>query len=176
MAITCGVGINNALATGVNMLGDVHGGAGQQCMELLLEMRAKEGNDTSRRAAVQGVLDEWRVRDRYLPGFGHRIHRTDPRRAPLLTMLEAATSEGTIEGHFLALGYEIEDCLRAEGRQLPINIDGCTAIVYSELGFPPPLGRGLFALGRSVGILAHAWEESRQGRRIKGPVPPRRLT
>ena len=28
MAATCGVGLNNVMATGVNMLGDVHGGAG----------------------------------------------------------------------------------------------------------------------------------------------------
>ena len=42
----------------------------------------------------------------------------------------------------------------------------------SELCFPPPLGRGLFILSRSVGILAHAWEQSQQGGRIKGPMPP----
>jgi citrate synthase len=30
MAITCGVGINNAMASAINMLGDVHGGAGEQ--------------------------------------------------------------------------------------------------------------------------------------------------
>ena len=30
MAITCGVGINNAMASAVKMLGDVHGGAGEQ--------------------------------------------------------------------------------------------------------------------------------------------------
>src|SRR5690348_11652069 len=35
MAVTCGVGVNSAMASGVNALGDVHGGAGQQCMELL---------------------------------------------------------------------------------------------------------------------------------------------
>src|ERR1700761_9563362 len=34
MAMTCGVGLNNAVASGVNVLGDVHGGAGAQCMEL----------------------------------------------------------------------------------------------------------------------------------------------
>ena len=34
MAATCGVGLNNVVATGVKMLGDVHGGAGEQCMEL----------------------------------------------------------------------------------------------------------------------------------------------
>ena len=53
-----------------------------------------------------------------------------------------------------------------------MNIDGATAVIYCELGFPPPLGRGLFILSRSVGILAHAWEQTQQGGRIKGPMPP----
>ena len=53
-----------------------------------------------------------------------------------------------------------------------MNIDGATAVIYSELGFAPPLGRGLFVLSRSVGILAHAWEQTQQGGRIKGPMPP----
>ena len=34
MAITCGVGINNAMASAINVLGDVHGGAGEQSVEL----------------------------------------------------------------------------------------------------------------------------------------------
>ena len=34
MAATCGVGINNAMASAINVLGDVHGGAGEQCVAL----------------------------------------------------------------------------------------------------------------------------------------------
>jgi citrate synthase len=52
-----------------------------------------------------------------------------------------------------------------------MNIYGATAVIYSELGFDPVLGRGLFVLSRSVGILAHAWEETQSGSRIKGPIP-----
>ena len=38
MAATCGIGLNGAMANGVNVLGDIHGGAGQQCVELLNEI------------------------------------------------------------------------------------------------------------------------------------------
>ena len=44
-----------------------------------------------------------------------------------------------------------------------------------ELGFPPPLSRGLFCISRSVGILAHSWEQLNQGGRNKGPMPPNYL-
>jgi citrate synthase len=53
-----------------------------------------------------------------------------------------------------------------------MNIDGITAVIFCELGFEPELGRGLFVLSRSVGILAHAWEQKQRGRRIMGPMPP----
>jgi citrate synthase len=52
-----------------------------------------------------------------------------------------------------------------------MNIDGATGVVYAELSFPPPLCRGLFVLSRSVGALAHAFEEMQSGVRSKGPIP-----
>ncbi len=52
-----------------------------------------------------------------------------------------------------------------------MNIDGATAVIFCELGFAPPMGRGLFILSRSVGILAHAWEQTTAGKRMKGPMP-----
>ena len=52
-----------------------------------------------------------------------------------------------------------------------MNIDGATAVIDAEPGFPAPLARGLFCLSRSVGILSHAWEQTRQGGRNKGPIP-----
>ncbi|WP_328475896.1 citryl-CoA lyase [Actinoplanes sp. NBC_00393] len=160
MAATCGVGLNNAVATGVNLLGDVHGGAGEQCVALLAEIA--DG------AEPQEVVARWRARSKYLPGFGHRFHTVDPRRDPLLTLVDQAAADGVVDGSYLRAARAVEQLIAP----VPINIDGCTAVVYGELGFPPPLARGLFVLSRSVGILAHAWEESGQGRRNKGPMPP----
>ncbi|MDG4825237.1 citryl-CoA lyase [Asanoa sp. WMMD1127] len=173
MAVTCGIGLNSAMASAVNTLGDVHGGAGEQCMELLDDVlrRATDGADADHAAAA--AVDEWRARSKYLPGFGHRFHRTDPRRDPLLDLVREAVDQGVVAGAHLRAAEAIERRLAAgRDRPIPINVDGCTAVVYAELGFAPPLARGLFVLGRSVGILAHAWEEANQGRRNKGPMPP----
>src|SRR4249920_2798365 len=41
MAVTCGVGINNAMASAINMLGDVHGGAGEQAVAFYHAVAAK---------------------------------------------------------------------------------------------------------------------------------------
>ena len=64
---------------------------------------------------------------------------------------------------------------RQRGTPIAMNIDGATAVIFCELGFPPPLSRGLFCLSRSVGVLAHGWEQMQQGGRNKGPMPPKFL-
>ena len=171
MAATCGVGLNNAVATGVNLLGDVHGGAGQQCMGVLASIADRSG--VSLEEAVAGALAGFTGSGRYVPGFGHRFHPVDPRRDPLLAAVQQQVDAGLLGGAFLRAALEVERQLAAgRSRPVPMNIDGATAVIYSELGFEPALGRGLFVLSRSVGILAHAWEEAGSGRRIKGPIPP----
>jgi citrate synthase len=40
MAATCGVGINSAMASAVNVLGDVHGGAGEQALAFFGDVAA----------------------------------------------------------------------------------------------------------------------------------------
>lgn len=172
MAATCGLGLNNAVATGVNLLGDVHGGAGQQCMQVLARLGQSATKGADLEAAAVELVAEYRAEKRYIPGFGHRFHPRDPRRDPLLDLVTQAVEVGEAPGWALRAGLALEQALAHGGsRAVPMNIDGATAIVYSELGFPPELGRGLFVLSRSVGILSHAWEEVSAGTRIKGPIP-----
>ena len=168
MAATCGVGLNSAMASGINVLGDTHGGAGQACVDLLNLILRIEADGTPIEKAVTTAIA---AGPRYVPGFGHRFHPIDPRRDPLLALTAAAVRDGVVPGHHLRAGLAIEDHFRRHRKPVPMNIDGATAIIYAELGFPAPLARGLFVLSRSIGILAHAWEETQQGQRNKGPIP-----
>ena len=173
MAVTCGVDLNNAVASGVNVLGDIHGGPGQQCMELYEEIAivAVDGDDLP--AITDRVLEAFIARQgKIIPGFGHRFHPIDPRVAPLLALVDRAAAEGVVAGRYARIGKEVEAAIRRRtGKPIPMNIDGVTAVIFCELGFPPPMGRGLFILSRSVGILAHAWEQMQRQERIKGPMP-----
>ena len=175
MAVTCGLGLNGAMASAVNMLDDVHGGAGEQALELYLAIdRAAEGGLALEDAAAHEI-DRWQAeRSRFVPGFGHRFHKPEDPRAPrLLGLVDAAAGEGTVSGRFAAIGRAVQEILNArKGKPVPMNIDGATAVVYAELGFAPQLARGLFCLSRSVGVIAHAWEQMQQGGRNKGPTPP----
>lgn len=173
MAITCGVGLNNAMASGVNVLGDAHGGAGQQCMEMFAHIDAAVQDGMPLGEAVDAGLD-WHVQTygKVISGYGHRFHPVDPRAAPLLELVERAAAAGVVAGRLPAIAREVEAAIhRRTGKSIPINIDGATAVIFAELGFAPPLGRGLFVLSRSVGILSHAWEQSQAPNRNKGPMP-----
>jgi citrate synthase len=173
MAVTCGAEINNAMASAINVLGGVHGGAGQQCMELFAAVRAAMEAGAALEAAVDTALAAQRAQHgRIVAGYGHRWHPVDPRTAPLLGLVEEAREAGIVRGGYVGIARAVEAQLsREKGKLIPINIDGSTAVIFSELGFAPELGRGLFILSRSVGILAHAWEQQQAGERIKGPMP-----
>jgi citrate synthase len=174
MAATCGVGLNNAIASGVNVLGDVHGGAGEQAVELFADIAARFDAGAAMEQAVRTALDAFTAaHGKFVPGFGHRFHPVDPRAAPLLALVDAAAQRGEVSGRFaqIARAVEAQLALRKGGKRIPLNIDGATGVIYAELGFPAPLARGLFCLSRSVGILAHAWEQMQQGGRNKGPIP-----
>lgn len=173
MAATCGIGLNNAMASAINVLGDTHGGAGQDCMVLYELVRSKIDAGMALEAAADEALAETvAANGKIIPGFGHRFHPIDPRAAPLLGMVEAAAAKGEVGGGYVAIGREVEAGIkRRTGKPIPMNIDGATAVIFCELGFAPPMGRGLFILSRSVGILAHAWEQIKVDRRMKGPMP-----
>jgi len=174
MAATCGVGLNNAMASAVNVLGDVHGGAGEQAVAMYRSIAARLDAGAAMERAVAAGLDEAIAEHgKFISGFGHRFHPVDPRAPRLLSLVDEAAAQGVVEGRFATIARRVEDELarRKDGRRIPMNIDGATAVIYAELGFPAPLARGLFCLSRSVGILAHAWEQTQQGGRNKGPIP-----
>ena len=180
MAITCGVAINNAIASAINVLGDIHGGAGEQCVafynRIARRVAGKNGKSADRNAIETAVELEMDLLAKQgisrIPGFGHRFHPTDPRAPRLLRLVDEAASAGHVNGIFADIARIVEKVLRKQKRRkIPMNIDGATAVIFAELGFAPPLCRGLFVLSRSVGALAHAWEESQSGEPNKGPIP-----
>lgn len=177
MATTCGIGLNSAIASAVNVLGDVHGGAGEQASTLYREIAARLRDGVSIEQATSQGLDQFIENNgKHIPGFGHRFHPVDPRAPRLLQMVDIFTEKGVVSGEFAAIARQVEiELKKRKGKVIPMNIDGASAVIYTELGFEPELSRGLFCLSRSVGILAHAWEQTQRHERNKGPLPKRMI-
>lgn len=172
MAATCGVSLSAAVAAGLAAVGDVHGGAGEQCMELLYKIDAcwREEEELSR--VVGEALDG--LGTERVPGYGHRIHReVDPRAVRLCQLVRECKERGQVSGRFLRAALEVEARLtERRGRRIPLNVDGAIALTLCELGLPASAGRAVFIVARCLGVVAHALEQKAQGQRLKGPMPP----
>ena len=138
MAATCGVGLNSAMASAVNVLGDVHGGAGEQAVELYEAIAARLDRGEAEADAVQAGLDDFvAAHGKVIPGFGHRFHPIDPRAAPLLALVDAAAAKGEVDGRFARIGRAVEDeSFRAQGQAHSDEHRRCDGGDLCRAGFP----------------------------------------
>ena len=79
-----GNSLNAAIAGGVLVIGDTHGGAIEQSARILQEWVSK-GDDPEEIASQ--LIDWLKETKKRMPGFGHRLHKVDPRTAKLFGML-----------------------------------------------------------------------------------------
>jgi citrate synthase len=161
--------LSAAVAAGLLTIGDEHGGAGSGCMELIEAGLAHVTNDGMTLAAAADMLVAAKASGNRLPGFGHRVHATiDPRVAVLFGLAEQAG----LARDGVRLARALEDAIRDRIKPIPLNIDGALAAVLVDLGFPPPVGRLLFIIGRVAGLCAEVLEEHTREKpmRIKIPV------
>ncbi|HID32524.1 MAG TPA: citryl-CoA lyase [bacterium (Candidatus Stahlbacteria)] len=143
--------LNGALAGGVLAISRFHGGAIEGCMKVL-----KEGVEANIKPEdlVKRKL-EAKVR---IPGFGHRIHKEDPRTKRLFELADQLGLEDTYRTY--ARGVEAA-LSQATGKNLPLNVDGAIGALLCELEIPAYLSNGLFIIARIAGMLAHIDEEKR---------------
>ena len=160
-AASGGASLGPAAAAGLLTMGKYHGAAVQDAMEAIQRVaelaNRDEGGAEALRRSADAVVAEWRQAHRRLSGFGHRQHKHED---PRLARLFALAREAKVSGRYLESAYAIENALkRSTGKTFPINIDGATAAILCEIGFPAGLSNGLFMVARITGILAHANEE-----------------
>ena len=174
MAATCGVTFNCAIATGMNLLGKIHGGAIEEAMEVFYEVvNRAESEQKSIKEAALDVVHRYKEEKKFIPGYGHPVHKEDPRTTRLWIMAEVAVKKGEISGNHVEAAKCIHEAMKEiTGKHLTINIDASAAAILCELGIPSETGSGFVCLSRSLGLLAHAYEEIKFGKRMKAPMPP----
>ena len=161
-----GNSLNAAVAAGVLTIGDSHGGAIEQCARILQDWAEREG---SPQEVARALVAEFKEKGQRMPGYGHRIHKRDPRTVKLLEIAERIGYKGRIIDLALAVQDELE---RSSGRDLPLNVDGAIAAVISEMGFDWRLGKGFFIISRVPGLIAHVYEEWTREKTMRKLGPP----
>jgi len=152
-----GAPLTTAIAGGIMTINRHHGGAIEGCMRVLLEaVERRRASGQTADALAGEIVAEYRAQHQRLPGYGHRIHTHDPRATRLFAIAE---KEG-VAGEYIEMGEAIRRAIRESlGKDLPLNVDGAIAAVLCEMGFPPEMGNGLFAIARTVGLTAHVCDE-----------------
>lgn len=151
------------IAAGIASLwGPAHGGANEAVVEMLKEIgdisnipkyieRAKNPDDPFR-----------------LMGFGHRVYKNyDPRARVLKGACDAVLKELGIENDpLLDTALELEDIALNDDyfteKQLYPNVDFYSGIILKAMGIPTNMFTVIFAIGRTVGWIAH-WKEMISG-------------
>jgi citrate synthase len=156
-----------AVAAGILAMGDVHGGAGMACMELIVAgvERARSGVSIEA-AAVETVADSVAARRR-LPGLGHRVHTVDPRSEVLFGLAEQHGIAG--DGVRFMRALHGEACARI--KPIALNIDGALAALLYDMGCTPLFARFIFIIGRAGGLTAQVMEEYTRERPMRIHVP-----
>ena len=160
--------LSAAIAAGILAIGDEHGGAGENVMEMI----AKYGAAGSRQGssmddAATQAIEQARQADIRLPGLGHRVHTTDPRVAVLFGM----AAELGVAGDGVAFMTALQAAAARLIKPLPINIDGAVGAILYDLSFPPSAGKLIFIVARVAGITAEVAEEHAREKAMRVRIP-----
>ena len=150
--------------------GPLHGGANEAVFRIL---EAIDSGGTHPVDYVKGML----AQKKKIPGFGHRVYRTeDPRATHLRTMSRDLGATSGIPKWY-EMSRQIEEYVVRE-RQLNANVDFYSASMYHALGIDVDLFTPVFAVSRISGWTAHVMEQFEDNRLIRpraeyqGPIYP----
>ncbi|MBC8111084.1 MAG: citrate synthase [Verrucomicrobia bacterium] len=154
----------SAVSAGINALwGPLHGGANQEVIEMLEEIK-NSGGDTKR--FVEKAKDK--NSGFRLMGFGHRVYKNfDPRARIIKKAADDVLKALGINDPVLEIAKELEEAALHDeyfiSRKLYPNVDFYSGIIYRAMGIPVNMFTVMFAMGRLPGWIAQ-WKEMRSNK------------
>ena len=168
--------IYSAMVAAIGTLkGPLHGGANADVMRLLLEIGEDASGDRTEQV-IRGKLG----RKEKVPGFGHRVYRTEDPRATHLRQMSRDLGKRAGNTAWYDMSQRIEAVVKGE-KKLNANVDFYSASTYHALGIPIDLYTPIFAVSRMSGWTAHVLEQYANNRLIRpradytGPDYPQRF-
>ena len=150
------------IAAGIAALwGPSHGGANEAVVKMLEEIGTVENIDKFI-ARAKDKDDPFR-----LMGFGHRVYKNfDPRAKVMKQAADEVLEELGIQDEMLEIAKRLEEIALKDPyfieKKLYPNVDFYSGIILKALGIPTSMFTVIFAIGRTVGWVAH-WNEMISG-------------
>jgi citrate synthase len=154
--------IHSATVAAIGTLkGPLHGGANADAMRLMIEI-----GDQATPARVEEYIKAKLAKKEKIPGFGHRVYRTEDPRATHLRRMSRELGERAGNTRWFEISQHIEAVVKAE-KKLNANVDFYSASTYYTLGIPIDLFTPVFAVSRISGWTAHILEQYSNNRLIR---------
>jgi citrate synthase len=156
------VNLYAAIAAGIGALwGPLHGGANQEVIEMLENIKAAGGDVKKFIEKAKDKNDPFR-----LMGFGHRVYKNfDPRAKIIKQSCDQVLAKLGINDPVLDIAKQLEEAALNDPyfieRKLYPNVDFYSGIIYRAIGIPTEMFTVMFALGRLPGWIAQ-WKEMRE--------------
>ncbi len=131
--------------------GPLHGGANEAVMKMLLQL----GDPAKAEAFVTTTL----ASKGKIPGFGHRVYKTNDPRALQLRRIAGELAEHTGNRKWYDISEKMREVMARERPNNYVNVDFYSASVYYTLGIPIALFTPIFAISRVAGWTAHVMEQ-----------------
>jgi len=151
----------SSISAGISALwGPLHGGANQEVIEMLEEIKADGGDVMKFVNKAKDKNSGFR-----LMGFGHRVYKNfDPRAKIIKKAADDILKKLGVNDPVLEIAKGLEDAALHDdyfvSRKLYPNVDFYSGIIYRALGIPTNMFTVMFALGRLPGWIGQ-WKEMR---------------
>jgi citrate synthase len=168
--------IYSAVVAAIGTLkGPLHGGANAEVMKMLLDL-----GETATGDRIDDFVRGKFARKEKIPGFGHRVYKTEDPRATHLRQMSKDLGKRAGSTRWFDISQRIEALVKSEKKLYP-NVDFYSASTYYTLGIPIDLYTPIFAVSRMSGWTAHVLEQYANNRLIRpradyiGPEYPQRF-
>jgi citrate synthase len=153
--------IYSSISAGISALwGPLHGGANQEVIEMLEEIKADGGDVMKFVNKAKDKNSGFR-----LMGFGHRVYKNfDPRAKIIKKAADDILAKLGVNDPILEIAKGLEEAALHDeyfvSRKLYPNVDFYSGIIYRALGIPTNMFTVMFAIGRLPGWIGQ-WKEMR---------------
>ncbi len=158
LAACAGIGLSQAVAAGMIMIGPRFGGAVTDAGRWF-----KYAVDN--KMTVDEFLAYMKKNVGPVPGIGHRVkslRNPDKRVKELVGYVKSLN----IKTPCLDFALQVEQVTAAKKDNLILNVDGTMAAVLVDIGFPVDSLNGFFILARTIGLIGHWVDQKRQDSRL----------
>jgi len=158
IAACAGIGLSQAVAAGMIMIGPRFGGAVTDAGRWF-----KYAID--QKLTVEDFLSYMKQNVGPVPGIGHRVKSLKNPDKRVKELVGYVKSLGIKTPH-LDFALEVEKITAVKKDNLILNVDGTMAAVLVDIGFPVDSLNGFFILARTIGMIGHWTDQKRQGSRL----------